>query len=522
MKLSRTSFISIVLFLGFVSSLSGENWVLASQEFKIKNKNIKESESQLTKVLPQLILEQFSENGLRLISSEEELDRELYKLQTERLSLFLQLSKEEKSRDALVLSKATPSELKKALSEAGKKIEDIESKISENLKLTEETKNKYQERISSEKQGLDIAEEHKSGFSFFQNDKNLLASELVSLYKSDNSALFTPGTQAAEDGISSYAFENEITAAKINGLLCGDITVFGEYCSVNVNLYVFPGAKNAGCVTEVGSINDLVSISQSVARKLTPKIANSKPVKLRFEIEPEEAREHALVSIDGVILGKEAVREEVIIDAGIHTVTVSSENYENQTVNYSFSGEEIFTVKTTLKPVVEGVSSIRLKKYREGLFSFNGAESSSINDQNPAGTVAINGRTVLGVFKNNEGETAFIMIPEKYSADGLNLLVNAKPFNREKNIDKRRKSMYTAYSVLVCSLVPTFYCVGNLNASVNAYNADRGSYSNAQKWQNYSYFSIGVSGVCGSWFVVELIRYLNAANEVLPAEAKKE
>ena len=167
MKLSRTSFISIVLFLGFVSSLSGENWVLASQEFKIKNKNIKESESQLTKVLPQLILEQFSENGLRLISSEEELDRELYKLQTERLSLFLQLSKEEKARDALVLSKATPSELKKALSEAGKKIEDIESKISENLKLTEETKNKYQERISREKQGLDIAEEHKSGFSFF-------------------------------------------------------------------------------------------------------------------------------------------------------------------------------------------------------------------------------------------------------------------------------------------------------------------------------------------------------------------
>ena len=195
MKLSRTSFISIVLFLGFVSSLSGENWVLASQEFKIKNKNIKESESQLTKVLPQLILEQFSENGLRLISSEEELDRELYKLQTERLSLFLQLSKEEKARDALVLSKATPSELTKALSEAGKKIEDIESKISENLKLTEETKNKYQERISREKQGLDIAEEHKSGFSFFQNDKNPLASELVSLYKSDNSALFTPGTQ---------------------------------------------------------------------------------------------------------------------------------------------------------------------------------------------------------------------------------------------------------------------------------------------------------------------------------------
>ena len=40
-------------------------------------------------------------------------------------------------------------------------------------------------------------------------------------------------------------------------------------------------------------------------------------------------------------------------------------------------------------------------------------------------------------------------------------------------------------------------------------------------WQNRTYGCIGITSACGIWFVVELVRYMFAANQVLPANAKK-
>ncbi|MDY5046748.1 MAG: hypothetical protein SPE87_03250, partial [Treponema porcinum] len=82
--------------------------------------------------------------------------------------------------------------------------------------------------------------------------------------------------------------------------------------------------------------------------------------------------------------------------------------------------------------------------------------------------------------------------------------------------------MYRSYSLLIVSLLPTFYCYGNSFAASSAYNDGYGvSYDEAKKWETARNVTAGISIGCGVLFVVELVRYLRAANSVLPAEAKK-
>lgn len=108
------------------------------------------------------------------------------------------------------------------------------------------------------------------------------------------------------------------------------------------------------------------------------------------------------------------------------------------------------------------------------------------------------------------------------------LSINVKPFDRSKYIEKRRRWMYTSYSVLIVSLIPTFYCYGNSFATSKSYNINANnnlsgysiSLSDAQNWQTASNVCIGISCACGAWFVYELVRYLQSANTVLPAKAK--
>ncbi|WP_273464518.1 hypothetical protein, partial [Treponema berlinense] len=138
---------------------------MAGQKFTFAQKGIENSSNaKIASVLPQLILEQIAENSIRSVSSQEQLDRELYALQTERLSLFLQLSKENKTRDSLVLSKTNPRELKKAIREEEEKISEIEKKIDENLSAVQKTKEKYSRQIALENGEFFDEKKHDDNF----------------------------------------------------------------------------------------------------------------------------------------------------------------------------------------------------------------------------------------------------------------------------------------------------------------------------------------------------------------------
>ena len=82
--------------------------------------------------------------------------------------------------------------------------------------------------------------------------------------------------------------------------------------------------------------------------------------------------------------------------------------------------------------------------------------------------------------------------------------------------------MYTSYSIFIVSLIPSFYTYGTYHSMASAYNAGSDiDFQAAKNWQIASNVSTGVSIGCAGYFVYELIRYLSAANSVLPATAKK-
>lgn len=482
----------IFLFLVFFPlALFADDWTLAGTAFTWNQKNVPAAASHIGTLLPKLILEQITENGSRTVSSEEKKSRLLKTFQTERIDLFLKLSREEKAKDALLFTKTKPRELQKALAEQQKKIEEIQKQIDENLLAAS---------------SIQIEE---GGFS---------DSERIVLYKKDAGALFSPSEQALNEGIDSLTYENEVLKASINGLLTGKITFLGDYISVQVELYQFPGGKLQDSVIEVGNSSDLMNIARNIAQNLTPKLTNSLPVEIDFEFEGVENPDLLNVSVDGVFVTN---KEKIVVDAGIHTVTISSEKYDTQTISYSFSGEEKFTVRTKLVPKIKGNLDISLKKMISGYFYFKGESGIPVNDENLSAKTSINGKTVLGFFENEAGESAFVLIPENNARDGNCLTVNAVPFDRAKHIDRQRRRMYTAYTALICTLPATFFCIGEANAYIGAYNLNLGiSRDEALRKQTNSYIAGSVSGVAGAWFVFEMVRYLLAANGVLPAEAK--
>lgn len=131
------------------SSSSSSGWTLAAVEFSFSQmKNRTESSSEAAKVLPQLILERISSVVIRQVPETEILDRKLKDLQTERLALFLQLSKENQARDALVLTTADSKKLRKLIKAEDEKIAEIEKQIKENLENAEKEIDESQKMLN--------------------------------------------------------------------------------------------------------------------------------------------------------------------------------------------------------------------------------------------------------------------------------------------------------------------------------------------------------------------------------------
>ncbi len=529
----------------FLLKVHADNWTLGVMEFSFKQTQKRAASSvQAAQVLPQLIIEQFSNDNIRTIPQKESLDRKLKELQTARLSLFLQLSKEYKTRDSLVLTTIKPKKLEKDIKTQMKKIRDIEIQIDENLEKVKKTIDEFAPKIARDEaiaQGKNVDDEKKKGigfpfllpFSFFREDEeNKIITENVVLYKNDSTALFKPSEKSLEAGFTSWDFEQEITAAKINGLITGEITCYGDYCSVSTNLRVYPGGQVLGSVTEVGLLSDLMPLANSIARNLDAKIANALPVLLEFEIEPKEFAPDAKIMIDGIVFSIRdsdgRIDNKTVEDAGIHHVTIEIPGFESLSFTYSFSGDNRFLIHANLVPKVSGIAGIRLKKYRDGLFHTYGLNQSPVTIDKPWANLEVNGKSVLGVFTvpkaseddSNSSNIAFFRIPEDSAFDGAMLFVNAKPFDRQANIDKRRRWMYTAYTALICSLPFTFYYMGEFRTENTAYAQGRGDLSHLKDLQTRSNVCLGITAALGAWTVVELVRYLWAADRVLPAKAK--
>lgn len=556
MMLNRRFFIFAFLFSFFISHVLADDWVLAARKFDFtQNKKRDVSEEEFSSLIPQILLEQISERIERNTSTKELMDRTLENLLVERQSLFLQLSKENKKRDSLVLTTSSEKKLKKAIAEQQKKIKEVEDKIDENLKKTSQLRDEYRR-------------ENEGGVNKVESDYNLLfnpftnlfvkktermledpKSENIVLYKNDPSALYTVSETALKQGPQSRVFEKEMISSKISGMIDGTITVYGSYFSVTCSLYVYPGKNLVGTVTEVGSLRDCASVVRNVAAYLGPLITNQLPVELFFEIQPEEIRKDVKITIDGIFF--DGIPKKVDIDRGKHTVKVECPGYHSRMISYYFKESSQFIVrgdmikKSDSKVSVTIVDPVPGSVYADGKFISEISE----NTRSANGTLNVFGTPIIGQFravekgtkivrekvvddngkeriveKEKQGDSLsfFYYVPENLQVEGANLAVKGKPMDHASYIDNRRIWTYRAYTLLVLSMPFTLFTVGKYNAAVNAYNASSlNTLDEVERWEKSKKIATSITTVCACLFGLELIRYLYAANSVLPEIAHK-
>ena len=514
-------FIFSFIFLVFSNSIFSEEWIIASQKFEInQSKNL--ILDSLCDFFPSAILENLGSSLNREVFPNEKYSRKEYESQTERLSLFLQLSSEYKKRDSLILENYSQKVLNKKIKEENQKIAEIEKKLNENLQKLDELKSESEKNMQNTNSDFEeekSTEEKKWIYlfkNFFTNEQDFSETEKISFYRNDITKFFEPSENAKKNGITSYDFKKEINSAKINTLITGKISVYGDFLSVTVDAYLFPSAQKIASIMEVGRINDSRFIASSIARKLVPFITNSLPVELNLQISPK--KEFNLYLDD--VLQKE-VDEKITIDSGIHTIQIICDGFSPATTTFRFEGNRRYKIEVNLEPIENSFLYLMQKAPSELEVFANGERVLPLNNQ--ISKIKINGNSVFGMFASPDNFSSFFYIPKEIASSNSIVEINPKIKKEKDFIDSRRKKMYGAYSLLLISLIPNFYCNGEFQNSYGIYELlqTQETYTSAKKWKTAANVCAGISIGCGVLFAYELVRYLFAANSILPQKATK-
>lgn len=489
----RFLIISLIFLFSFftLSAEEAENWTVGAIEFSY-SQDIKRNdyEKSVLKTMPLLILDHLHGLKSRNVPSDEMLDRDFDELVKERLSLFLELSKESKVRDSYVLQDLSGYQFKKQISDAEKKILEIQKKIEVNLDK--------QEKILSE---------YKEGKSHLES---------FELYKKESDTLFEISDKNIDSDLYSYPFSAEVTKEKINGLITGTIVTYGSYAAVSVDLILYPGAKSTGVITEIGSLSRLEVMAKNIAYRLIPKIENAIPCDVTVKLKDENLRKTAKLTVDSTIY--DPIPQKLVLSSGVHNLTFECEGFRKESFSYGFGYEKKYLIEIDFVKNDPVETAINLKTPIQGNLFYNG-----ISSENNVVSVKVNNQGVIGYYYTENNNSLFFMIPQNILADETSVDLKLKDFDVGENIEKRRKMMYISYSTLVCSLPFLFYSYSNYNNLYRSYTTGHSNIdmNELNTYQTLSYVSIGLSAGIGVWFIYELVRYLVAANKALPVEAKK-
>ena len=510
--MTRKSRLVFTFLLVFSSALfaatTQTDWTVGAQEFSF-TRNQSDSVSQgIARMFPVRILEKLSSGLYRNVTQEELLARELYKINQDNNSLFLQLSAAVKKRDSLVTQNYSARELEKKIAEENKKIKEIKDKLAANIQRQKQTVQSAEQKTAAAGTGKD------SG-----------TTEKIILYNKDIASLFKPSSTAQSLGLKSAQFETDVVKANINCLITGQITAYDEYMSLTVYAHVFPGAREIAVITEVGSVDDADLMAANIASKLSPAIANAMPCTIKITIENREALESVNTYIDDILFKN--IDSEFTIDSGVHFIQFTAPGFKNAGTNYYFAGGNSYSINVSLQKTEPKTIYVGSLNAIDGSFLINGVSAQKLSDGK--GKITINGSAVLGQFITEDKTSAFLYVPDsKVEQDAL-YMAKLKAVNHSDFIEKRRRQMYFSYSILVTSLVPTIITKGTVK-SYKAILADtekqkkidnlEEKIKTANNWVLSSNISSAISIACGVWFVFELYRYFTAANSVLPQSTK--
>ena len=529
-------FAAVLIFLFFSTAAVSESyvWTVGAEKFKY-SKGQKEDAvtSSIAETIPSEILEKLSNSIKRNVMPDEQYERTAYKLRTERQSLYLQLTSEYKKRDSIVINTISDSKLKAGIKAEEKKIAEIEEKIKRNIEKQKQELNETERRMNYISSGLYLEEQKEKNEidlyrelfkNIFVKEESYLTEERLAFYQKYVTALFIPSEKDSES-YDSQLFEKEVYSAGINALITGTISEYEGFISVSVDLYIYPGAKKSGSVMEVGTVSDVDFITSSISRQLLPYLANAMPVEIFVTLEPPEAAAVAGIYIDDVLQKSEDGR--FVLDSGIHNIQFVSEGYRTAGTTYFFDGNKKYNINVQFEKRTVGALQIGLRKALDGSLYANSEKALTVEGSiagefgERKSQISINGNVILGEFIAENGESAFFYIPKKLNFDGNYVTIKPVPRNRSTYINTRRKWMYGSYTLFMISLIPTFYTYGNYLNQVRLYKDGLADYESARGWQNATNITRIISIGCGVFWGYELVRYLLAADSVLPQNARQ-
>lgn len=507
-------FISIFSFCVFPEDKKNtETWQISPMIFSGK--------TEYQELIPKLILQAFPENITRVLTYEEQkiAYEDFIETEKEKLENKIQSLKTEKDQ---LFFKNTDANSK------AKKRAEIESQIKE---------------LSEQLQKIEI----ENSFEYKEKDAKIVFSE--SFVKNENLL--------------------QINNKKdVKAILSGDVTEKNGFLLIKAKISLLPLNINQDDLsfqglfsmdaTTVGTYSDIQKMASELSQQFLSFIMNKEKVQVSVKVFPEELFENALITIDGIIYKNQV--DNLFLQQGEHKISVEAPGYEVR--NFTTLLEEPkkryeYSVYLSPKKDVELQVLGDGKKLIEEEINLNDVnvyiagikQPTIITDNELKSTFNARKTPVLGEFslpiiseleedlkdnqKENLDEKDDVEDSEnpekkqeiKYASTFFRLTGDSiKPITIRTNsssvlIEQARKRMYTSYGILLLTLPLSFYSNGRMTDVTNIINSGVRTEELIQKynfWNTTSKISTGISISAGINLLIQLGRYIYAANTVLP------
>ena len=505
MKKLKVIFSVVFLFflINAVLFCTEENWTMAAVPFNTGTSiDSQEALEHAAETLPRLLLDYLEGSGNRVMEDDEIKNRVLFSLMTERQELFNQLSSELRNRDSIMFNSSTSIEKRKQKKESAARIEDLQKKIRTNLAKATDPLG-IDETVK--KKDLPVGQKVAYISPLRPGDKLSLVT-----WRNDSSLFFDKKNEDETD----FDYEQRVVNAGISALISGSVSERAGFLRATVSLSIYPGSEIAATVSDVGSLSDLPALAELLGQALYPAVINSKPVRLRFEINPPEAAKVAKIYVDGISM----ISDDQDLQSGVHDITIDAAGFKSKEFSYDFYGEEEFLVRVTMR------EDQKMKVFLDSTTTSSGQFYLNAIPVENAAEASLSYGTALGEFESVEGYNDFFLLENNnpqtmqgpFQLQKINVRASTSDISAE--IEKSRKTMYNSYAALMLSMPLLFFSNGTQIAAKNAYLYGMSDIKRSQQWMRVRNFSNALSITLGLNFAFQLGRYLLKANSILPQE----
>ena len=228
--------------------------------------------------------------------------------------------------------------------------------------------------------------------------------------------------------------------------------------------------------------------------------------------------EGAAVTVDGVLVHD--TDEPVAVFAGPHTIEASAQGYAASILAADFTESDEFDVDISLLPLESVKVVFDTGEQPAELFLRTQHFGAAPQE------VEIPALPQIGEAVYGDVQTFFIFNPATGlppSAQNGAVTASVAPDKQaaDKRISKIRRALYWSLGALYLALPVAFVLMGESNSRTIAYNEGRiTDTGDVQPWTIAGNVSVGVCIALGVNLIVQAVRYLRAANQVIPREAE--